>query len=69
MSRYLTEPWYAVLRANPKTLTVPHMFNGTGRTVVHADQNHYSGTSTLPYDKVTGRMSAEEMRQKQNPAD
>ncbi|WP_331721563.1 DUF3560 domain-containing protein [Streptomyces sp. NBC_00212] len=58
--------WYAVLRANAKTLTVPHIFNGTGQTVVHADRNHYSGTSSLPYDKVTGRMSAEEMQQKQD---
>ncbi|GAA2470934.1 DUF3560 domain-containing protein [Streptomyces mauvecolor] len=60
--------WYAVLRANPKTLTVPHIFNGTGRTVVHADRNHYSGTSSLPYDEVTGRMSAEEMQHKQDTA-
>ncbi|MGW1870440.1 DUF3560 domain-containing protein [Streptomyces mauvecolor] len=60
--------WYAVLRANPKTLTIPHIHNGTGRTVVHAEGNHFTSTWSLPYDEVTGRMSAEEMQQKQDTA-
>ncbi|QCX77828.1 hypothetical protein C9F11_20980 [Streptomyces sp. YIM 121038] len=55
--------WYAVLRVNPKSVTVPHIFNSTGRNVVHAEGNHYQGTTTVPYDNVTGRKSAAEMQQ------
>ncbi|MGW2863400.1 DUF3560 domain-containing protein [Streptomyces sp. NPDC001205] len=60
--------WYAVLRVNAKTLTIPHILNGTSVRVVHAEGNHFTSTWPLPYDEVTGRMSAEEMRDKQNPA-
>lgn len=55
--------WYAVLRVNPKSVTVPHIFNSTGRDVVHAEGNHYQGTTTLPYNEITGRKSAAEMQQ------
>lgn len=53
--------WYSVLRVNTKTLTIPHIHNGVGKKVVHADGNHLDWTWTVPYDEVTGRMSADEI--------
>ncbi|MGW4503685.1 DUF3560 domain-containing protein [Streptomyces sp. NPDC004436] len=56
--------WYEVLRVNPKSVTIRHIFNGTGRTVVRATDDGYDGwTSTAPYDDVSGRKSAAEMQQ------
>ncbi|MFF3665427.1 DUF3560 domain-containing protein [Microtetraspora malaysiensis] len=58
-----------VMRANTKSLTVPwgHYWAGSGLlivTVEFAQKVHKSGgriyTDTLPYDKVQGRLSAEE---------
>ncbi|WP_082558541.1 DUF3560 domain-containing protein [Kitasatospora sp. MBT66] len=55
--------WYEVLRVNPKSLTIPHIFNGTGKTIVRATDDGYDGwTSTAPYDDVAGRKSADEMQ-------
>ncbi|GAA1270669.1 hypothetical protein GCM10009665_68740 [Kitasatospora nipponensis] len=56
--------WYEVLRVNPKSVSIPHIFNGVGKTVVRATDDGYDGwTSTAPYDDISGRKSAEEMQQ------
>ncbi|MET8609775.1 DUF3560 domain-containing protein [Streptomyces misionensis] len=52
--------WYLVLRVNPKSLTVPKSVDWKARVYNRANQLG-KATSTLPYDKVTGRMSGEEM--------
>ncbi|MFC9604578.1 DUF3560 domain-containing protein [Streptomyces niveus] len=52
--------WYLVLRANTKSLTVPKSVDWKAR-VYNRDNQAGTSTSTLPYDKVTGRMSGEEM--------
>jgi uncharacterized protein DUF3560 len=67
--------WYEVTRANAKTATVPHIhaaFDGGtvgavgGCRVVTraatAETRHKGSTYTLPYNEVSGRMSAEQMR-------
>ncbi|MER7043638.1 DUF3560 domain-containing protein [Streptomyces jumonjinensis] len=57
--------WWVVLRVNAKSLTTPHLHVGIGKKVVHAeDLKHADWTWRTPYDEVTGRMSAEEARQK-----
>ncbi|MFI9333059.1 DUF3560 domain-containing protein [Kitasatospora sp. NPDC052868] len=56
--------WYEVLRVNPKSVSIPHIFNGVGKTVVRSTDDGYDGwTSTAPYDDVSGRKSADEMQQ------
>lgn len=56
--------WYEILRVNAKSLTVP---GGPDiKPVVTAENRAYSWNDRLPYDGVTGRMSAEEARG--NPA-
>ncbi|MDX3387558.1 DUF3560 domain-containing protein [Streptomyces niveiscabiei] len=56
--------WYEVLRVNLKSVTIPHIHNGVGRDVVRAEGNRLDGwTWTVPYDDVSGRRSADEMRQ------
>ncbi|MFF3654928.1 DUF3560 domain-containing protein [Streptomyces olivochromogenes] len=52
--------WYLVLRVNQKTLTVPKSVDWRAR-VYNRDNQLGKKTSTLPYDKVTGRMSGDEM--------
>ncbi|WP_228980178.1 DUF3560 domain-containing protein [Streptomyces sp. DH12] len=52
--------WYLVLRVNKRSLTVPRSADWRAR-VYNRDNQLANRTSTLPYDKVTGRMSAEEM--------
>ncbi|MET7474710.1 DUF3560 domain-containing protein [Streptomyces sp. NPDC005648] len=67
--------WYEVTRVNPKTVTVPHIhaaFDGgvvgavDGCRVVTraatAKTRHKGSTYTLPYNEVSRRMSAEQMR-------
>ncbi|MFI2434680.1 DUF3560 domain-containing protein [Streptomyces sp. NPDC018693] len=54
------ERWYLVLRVNAKTLSVPKSVDFRAR-VYNRDNQLGTRTSTLPYDKVTGRMSGEEM--------
>ncbi|MER7740005.1 DUF3560 domain-containing protein [Streptomyces sp. NPDC096538] len=54
------ERWYLVLRVNQKTLSVPKSLDWQARVYDRGNQLG-SRTSTLPYDKVSGRMSAEEM--------
>ncbi|MFG2961418.1 DUF3560 domain-containing protein [Streptomyces sp. NPDC048291] len=67
--------WYEVTRVNAKTATVPHIhaaFDGgtvgavDGCRVVTraatAETRHKGSTYTLPYNEVSGRMSAEQMR-------
>ncbi|MEW1721641.1 DUF3560 domain-containing protein [Streptomyces sp. NPDC093109] len=56
--------WYEVLRVNPKSVTIPHIHNGIGQAVVRAEDNRLDWTWTVPYDGVTGRMSAEGMGEK-----
>ncbi|MFI6469804.1 DUF3560 domain-containing protein [Streptomyces sp. NPDC050516] len=53
--------WYEVLRANPKSLTVPWNLNPVG---VVTKENAPHGTRTVPYDEVFGRRSAEEQEAK-----
>ncbi|MGJ5898334.1 DUF3560 domain-containing protein [Streptomyces niveiscabiei] len=56
--------WYEVLRVSPKSVTIPHIHNGVGQDVVRAEGNRLDGwTWTVPYDDVSGRRSADEMRQ------
>jgi hypothetical protein len=57
------ERWYLVLRVNAKTLSVPKSVDWKAR-VYNRDNQLGNRTSTLPYDKVTGRMSGEEMAAK-----
>ncbi|MFH9016018.1 DUF3560 domain-containing protein [Streptomyces sp. NPDC017943] len=67
--------WYEVTRVSAKTVTVPHIhaaFDGGtvgavgGCRVVTraatAETRHKGSTYTLPYNEVSGRMSAEQMR-------
>ncbi|GAA2242193.1 hypothetical protein GCM10010232_31580 [Streptomyces amakusaensis] len=55
--------WYEVLRVNPKSVTIPHISNGTGKSIVRTADDGYDGwTSTAPYDDVSGRRSADEMQ-------
>lgn len=54
------ERWYLVLRVNSRTLSVPKSVDHRAR-VYNRDNQLGTRTSTLPYDKVTGRMSGEEM--------
>lgn len=51
--------WYAVIRVNGKSLTIPAMINDG--PVVHATGNRCTWTDTIPYDKVTGRKTADEI--------
>ncbi|UNZ18202.1 DUF3560 domain-containing protein [Streptomyces sp. 891-h] len=56
--------WYEVLRVNPKSVTIPHIHNGTGKRIVRATGNqHDDWTWTAPYNDVSGRKSADEMQQ------
>ncbi|MFD4588315.1 DUF3560 domain-containing protein [Streptomyces sp. NPDC058434] len=55
--------WYEVLRANAKSLTVPHIHN-MGPVVTKEDNKHNGWTYTLPYNELAGRMGGEEMREK-----
>ncbi|MER6367385.1 DUF3560 domain-containing protein [Streptomyces mirabilis] len=52
--------WYLVLRVNSRSLTVPKSVDWRARVYNRANQLGKK-TSTLPYDKVTGRMSCDEM--------
>lgn len=53
--------WYEVLRANAKSVTIPHIHNGTGKKVVRKGDGHVADwTWTAPYTDVRGRRSAEE---------
>jgi hypothetical protein len=51
--------YYEVLRVNQKSLTIPALISD-GPVVTKAN-SRMSWTDTVPYDKVTGRKSAEEM--------
>jgi hypothetical protein len=51
---------YLVLRVNKKSLSVPKSLDWKAQVYNRANQLG-DRTSTLPYDKVTGRMSGEEM--------
>ena len=57
--------WYEVLRVNAKSLTVPWTVNWQVPAVTKANAVTAIGpstsTSTLPYDDIRGRKSAEEM--------
>jgi hypothetical protein len=61
--------WFEVVRVNNKSLTVPWMIGGVTRgiyTVADARRrfpNEKIGTDTVPYDKVEGRASAQEVRE------
>lgn len=55
--------WYEVLRVNPKSVTIPHIHNSPGRTVVRATGNqHDDWTWAAPYDGISARKSADEMQ-------
>jgi hypothetical protein len=51
--------WYEVLRVNAKSVTIPAMINDG--PIVHKDGNRCTWTDTVPYHKVKGRKSAEEI--------
>ncbi|MGP4001737.1 DUF3560 domain-containing protein [Streptomyces sp. 8N706] len=56
--------WYQVLRVNPKTVTVPSILNVHQAVVTRENSTFGDMTHTLPYDKISGRRSAEEMTEK-----
>lgn len=62
--RFSGSTWYEVLRANAKTLTIPSPDPyGREAVITRASAAAFWGsnrTATMPYDKVTGRMSAAE---------
>lgn len=61
--------WYEVLSVNPKSVTIPHIRNGTGKRIVRAIGNqHDDWTWTAPYDDVSGRKNADEMQPPQAEA-
>ncbi|MCC3767276.1 DUF3560 domain-containing protein [Streptomyces sp. UNOC14_S4] len=61
--------WWEVLRVNTKSLTIPHIHIGIGKKVVQAaDMTRPDSTWRTPYDEVTGRKSADEMRQELSAA-
>ncbi|MEU4199181.1 DUF3560 domain-containing protein [Streptomyces sp. NPDC026294] len=61
--------WYEVLRVNAKSVTIPHIHNGTGKRIVRATGNRHDGwTWTAPYDDVSGRKNADEMQPPQDAA-
>lgn len=51
--------WYEVLRVNAKSITIPAMINDG--PIVRKEGARCTWTDTIPYDKVTGRKSAEEI--------
>ncbi|MFD3511982.1 DUF3560 domain-containing protein [Streptomyces sp. NPDC058657] len=51
--------WYEVMRVNAKSVSVPHVF--TGQRLITAADMVRDLTTTLPYDDVSGRRSAQEM--------
>jgi hypothetical protein len=51
--------WFAVLRVSGKSVTIPAMINDGA--VVHKDGNRCTWTDTIPYHKVTGRKSGDEI--------
>lgn len=53
--------WYEVIRVNKKTLTLPAIIAGPGRTVLRASESGYPWTDTVPYDQVTARKTAAEI--------
>lgn len=55
----LTYGYYEVLRVNKKSLTIPALISD-GPVVTKAN-SRLSWTDTMPYDKVRGRKSADEM--------
>jgi hypothetical protein len=54
--------WFEVIRVNAKSVTVPPVISDG--PVITAAGSRYSWTDKLPYDKVTGRMSAQDMAAK-----
>ncbi len=66
---YYRGTWYEVLRVNPKSVTIPHIHNGVGRTVVRKGDGHLDWTWKAPYDEVSGRRTAEEQAAAEAPAE
>ncbi|MEV6796526.1 hypothetical protein AB0M87_32100 [Streptomyces sp. NPDC051320] len=58
--------WLQVLRVNAKSLTVPG--GPDSQRVITAANREFSWDDLLPYDAVTGRRSAEEMRAVTDPS-
>lgn len=60
--------WWEVLRANKKSLTIPHIFNEgavvSRQAVEESGARWADWTSLAPYDEVAGRLSAQEMKTK-----
>jgi hypothetical protein len=62
--------WYEVLRVNAKSVSIPHIHNGTGRRVVRKGDGHVADWTWLaPYDDVRGRRTAEEQAAVESPAE
>ena len=51
--------WYEVLRVNGKSLTIPAMINDG--MFIKREGARCTWTDTIPYDKVRGRKSADEV--------
>jgi Domain of unknown function (DUF3560) len=51
--------WYEVIRVSAKSVTIPAMINDG--PIVHKDGNRCTWTDTVPYHKVKGRKSAEDI--------
>ncbi|WP_030660324.1 hypothetical protein [Streptomyces rimosus] len=57
--------WYEVLRVNNASVTIPHLHLHVSGGVVRTGDVRPGWTWTAPYDGLAGRMSAEEMQQRQ----
>ncbi|WP_424212714.1 DUF3560 domain-containing protein [Streptomyces sp. BI20] len=47
--------WYEVLRVNPRSLTIPNPITGNGSDTVRAADDPRGLTTTITYDRVSGR--------------
>jgi hypothetical protein len=65
--------WYEVLRVNPRSVTVPHVWCGSGRNIVRVGDAEPGWTWTVGYHSgITGRRSAveiDELLNTQRPED
>ncbi len=60
--------WYEIVRANPRTVTVPMTLN-TNPPVITRKNSHRGMTTTIAYRKINGRMTADEMAEKMQAAE
>lgn len=62
------DTWYEIIRVNAKSLTVPCLIDGVNRGIYTVDDARRSWperipTDTVPYDKVQGRATAQDIHE------